>query len=525
MKNKNIISAKIVACIILGISFLFKIWLIIWQFSTNKFLVPPGGDPVQHLTKVQQILSGQLNDFGYPVFFHLVVASISKITHCDPTQVIIYFSIFLLIAAIPVFYLFVRDLFGFWAAFWATLIYMFASSYPLIAFIDGNYPEMLCYAIFTPLVFLCFIKAIKNHTVIFASVGSLFLILIATAHQLTLFVTIIVVVAFLVANIIVNAIGKNKKELKNSITASAVLALSGIIIFIIARMTFGSQITQLLTLVSQQNPGIIKYSTPINYENIYTLINPVGTVLGAAGLLYVLATLRKSEEKLLLIIWIITIWLLSRTSLSGVAPRYLRELAVPLSITGGLLIAYLISAAQHKSQKIAVGSFIGFLLVLNMTQINFGPALLPDGMKSMVWYRQIDKEKTYFLETLQPNSTILSNPSNPYINYYINLDKVNNIQMKEQQSLPPFVTLSAQMKIDTITNILKGVNYIFIGKTPEPNMDEQSFAEFTGYENTTKFLENYVKTLRCPLITSFQDGSKLYSATCAIKPIAQQPPI
>lgn len=517
------ISKRTLAYALLVIAFIFKAWLVIWQYTSNKFLVPPGGDPVHHLEKIQAILNGQQIDFSYPIFFHFLAAAIVKITHFDAMGVVIFISIFLLLIAIPIFYLFVRELFGFWPAFWATTIYTLASSFPLIAYMDGNYPEMLSYTVLAPIVFLCFLKAIKHHAVFFSAIGSIFLILIATTHHLTLATVGITIIIFLIASAIRHKLKDDKLLYKNSVIALAILAAATIIIFIVANVTYGDQLLLIFkSALKQRNPlGSMRFNIPIEYVNMYSLINPIGSIIGIIGFIYIIATSRKNGAKVLLIIWIIVLWILSRSSLSAVAPRYLRELAFPLSISAGILITYIVSVAKTRSQQIAVCSIIGYLIFINMTQINFGPALLPGGIADSVWYHPVDKDKTELLRNLQPNSKIITNPSNPYIIYFLSVDNPNNISIKEHKNLPKYSRVSAQERLSTVQKLFNSAPYIFIGKTPYPNMDERSFAEFTGYENTTKFFENYVKQTKCPLIANFQDGSQLYSTKCDKKPLSQ----
>lgn len=514
-EKKEIIDSKKLAIIVLVIAFLFKIWLIVWQFTDQKYLIAPGGDPVQHLGIVQQILAGKLVSFAYPPLYHFIVAGIVKLTGLDILLVMKYLAIALLFLPVPFFWYLVRQFFGFWSAFWATILYLLVSSNPLLGFVDGNYPDLLSYGVFVPLTLLFLVKALQKRPLKYALLSLLFAALMILTHHLTAIFTLLVVIVYLIAAGVYFYFGGQRWRLRNLKIVLLCWGIFGIVLILLVKFTFGAALIGWLKLAFAGTRPInsITHSSPADLAELSALLAPMIEFLGAAGLIYAFVTIKeKSAAKIMLIVWVLVLWILSRTVISGLAPRYLRELSVPLCMLSGILIVYFVDWGQTRMQKIIISGILGYLVFINIVQLTAHPFLLPRGFQNMVWYRQVDQKKAEYLsEYLFDNAVILANPSNPYLPYF--LEKKNSkIHLKVINDITKIaVNADDQTKQEAIRKFLikNKADFLFIGAAPmSPPIDEDTFSEFKGFQKTTDFFALYEYPEE-NLAKEFSDGSKL----------------
>ncbi|MFA5927112.1 MAG: DUF6541 family protein [Patescibacteria group bacterium] len=509
------------AIYLLVAAFIFRFSLVVLQFSEGHFLVAPGGDPINHLAKIEEILQGKIigGSHSYPPLYHILVATLSKMMRTDPIEIMKATSVLLLFVPIPFLYKLTKEFFGFWPAFWATLVFTLASANPFLGFVDGNYPDLLNYGIFIPLAFMSVVRGLRGQDTVKNIIASLiFLSLGVFTHHLTSIFTIVILAAYLTIIWIMRRYYPEycKNEFPNHKKITTFFLVYSFIIYTIARIAFGSSLQGTLSsALSFRSPITSKvFSNPPRYEDIGALITPFVFYLGALGFVYLLLTIRnRMPEKILLLTWVSILWILSRTALSGLAPRYLRELSAPLCILTGIIISYFVSQGKDRIQKVAICAMFGFLVYTNIIQINAPPFLLQQGgFSDMVWYRDVDDDKVnYFKENIPDRSVIIANPSNPYIPYFLNKRANNKLEFKVIAEVPD---IKAEKDLNKKSAIVEeflyanNVNYLFIGKTPKNNIDEKTFSEFNNYERVTGFFNAY-KYYDGNLIKQFEDGSKL----------------
>lgn len=510
MVYKKQIDSKKIAIAILFLVFFAKLYFIISQFVDNKYLIAPGGDPVAHLATIQTILDGKFSwhNISYPPLYHFVMALIVKLTGGDILAVMKYGAITLLFICIPIFYYLSKYLFGFWTAFWGTLLFMLVSSNPLLNFVDGSYPDMLNYGVFVPLAFLFLLKSFEKKPFVNLILSLIFIILMIFTHHMTTAFAVLIIVIYLCVVGIYYYFTKDK-ELKNYKIISLFFLLSGLVIYLLAKISFGPLIDTVIKSLFSGNSFITNttFSKPpefSNVSNLYILMPAILEFLGFAGLIYCLASIKhESYKKIFMIVWIIVLWGLSRTDMSGVAPRFLRELSFPLAILSGLIITKIIRLANNNIQKILIGGMIGYLIIINMIQLNMPPFLLPDGFKNMVWYRQIDQEKVdYITSNLPDKSSVISNPFSPYLPYFlsksnkkIGYEVIRNAPEIDQDNMSDYINSFS-------------ADYMLVGHPPMDNIDEKTFSEFVGYQEVTDLLNRYQYPEK-DLVKQFLDGSKL----------------
>jgi len=333
-------------------------------------------------------------------------------------------------------------------------------------------------------------------------------------HHLTAIFTLLIVAIYLIVLGTYLILAKKREELRNFKIVAIFYVIFFLVSFLLIRFTFGTFLKSLIASVWSGHAAIISNATkPTELYNLATLLSPIIEFLGVFGLVYLIATLKdRTNEKILMIVWVVVLWILSRTTLSGVAPRYLRELSVPLSILAGFAIVGILSFAQNNFQKIFAIGIIGYLIFINIVQLNVNPFLLPAGFEGMIWYRQIDQEKVdYLTSNIPPKAIVLANPSSPYLPYFLGKESHQSIIVYVPRAVPEIdekMSLKAKRKIIDDFIASYGADYIFIGAPPIGSPDEDSFGEFVGYKKVTDFLSQY-RFAQKNLVKEFRDGSKL----------------
>jgi hypothetical protein len=506
-----------VAKLLLMLIVIFKVSFIFWQFTDNQYLVAPGGDPLSHLWLIKQILNGAVKSFYYPPLFHYIIIFLAKISGADILAIMKNVAFLLLFIPIPILYYVTKKMFGFWPAFWATVLYTLNAGSPLLSFVDGNYPDMLNYGIFIPLAFLFLTKIIggkeKKYIVYFAIIS---ILMILTHHLTTTFAFLIIFFYFL-AIIILGLTKKINLGLSPKLLNKLLLIFIAFITatYLLLRITFGDVIVNGLKSVFTPGSvtGNLSFSQPVSYTELFFVVSPIIWFLGALGLFYLVISIKQgAREKLLIIIWILVIWFISRTQMSGLAPRYLREISVPLCISAGIGIADAIVHLEHRWHKFLLAGLIGFLSYASVVQINSDPLPISHGgFSRMVWYTQSDKEKVdYIANKLPRDTTVLMNPSSPYLSYYLEKNNPHNIRLVIPTTAPDLNGYEPIVRSVLADNFIlaTGASYILIGNTPFGTPNENSYAQYKGYQAVTNVL-NYYKHSKKEEIKIFPDGSRL----------------
>lgn len=512
--KEEVISAQTLALLLLALVFMVKVIFIIWQFSDGKFLVAPGGDPLNHIAIIENILHGQLTGLSYPPLFHFLIAGIVKLTGFSVIATTKVAAIALFFLSIAVFGWLAKKLFGFWPAFWAMLFYLTVSSHPLLGFVDGNYPDLLNYGVFVPLFLVCLLNALRNQPFKWTLVSLAPLILMILTHHLTTSFMLVIVAAYLLVMGLYHSLNHDRAARKNLFIVCGVYLIISIPIGILVHQMFGNVLTQAFKSVSDFVPlySGTTYSEAPRYDNLAPLLNPFIEYLGLLGLVLCLATVKKNPEaKILVMVWTVALWLMSRTPLSGLPPRFLREINVPLTLLAGYGVALVVTELVDRRHKLAVSALFGYLIYINLVQLNVGPFMLPGGFKSMVWYRAVDQEKVNYLRhDLPDGAKVLANPANPYVNYFFKHDYAGSTQLATlipNSQVPPkdngtYQPIAVKLVQDS------AAQYLFIGAEPQKDIDEKTFVQFAGYKLATQLLETYPYGKK-DIVKQFDDGSKI----------------
>lgn len=513
------INLKKLSVFVLVLLALFKLYLVQWQFSFHHLLVPPSPDLTAHLEMIDGVINA-IRDHklslsiltGYQPLFKLIIGYIAVIFSKDSLTVLKAIAPYWLIIIIPPFYYLVKKMYGWQIAFWATTVFVVVSSNPLLNFADAQYPDILGYNLIAPLYLIALInllnngKRLRDYLSYFALLVMLFL-----SHYLVVALMILVSVITLLVYL-PNRQDRGKKwlNLKSCLLVFCVLTVSYLLLNIFA---FNYLVPMFKSAINLRAPINDATAAVLNYSLLNSLLAPFLQFIGWAGLLYCIINtwVKKDNEKrlsnILLIVWVIVLWIMSRSSLFALPQRIFREISVPLSISSGIFIFETIKKFSTNLQKIIISGLFGYLMVINFSQLNQPPFLLPDGFRDMAWFRSVDQQKyDYITENIPKDKAILTNNSNPVLLY--RLEKAGYVVHRVADFVPNTV-LPKNNKI-FITDFINGSgsSFLFINSIPSNVNPQVYFYQYADYDKTRGYFDQY-DYARSQINKKFVDGSKL----------------
>ena len=500
-----------------------KLYIVYFGYINYHYIVPPGYDAIPHLNLINNLAS---SSWGYPKLFHYIAHYLSDLTHRDPFYILTYWTpTMIILPSLSIFFL-LKQIFNLKTAGIATLFFLFTSNYPLYGFVDGNYPNILAYGFFAVLCIAFIIKYINTKKLFYLYISALFYILTGLTHHFSF----AELNGILLLSLITMAITRQIKlpKLRFNVRNYSTLFLSLLLLyflFIIYKI-YGSQYISFFTgLIS--NKSVIQDAYLSQAVQYYRYPDIVGSLIwygGTLGLFYMIITFSKSQKKdytkLILFVWIILIYSLSRLPSSGLPERFARELAVPLIICFAYLINRLINHLDHlelNRLSIIFGyGFIIYFIIINSSLYN--PALLdslPNSFSGMVWYDQSDQGKSdYIKNNFSSDQSIYINPyANPYmklmtkanlVDFSLSAINIDTYGKKKSSKKEKQDIINYDNMIKSLTKDNRGkVFYIF--SKPESNPDGIVYPIFGGYDAYNDIMRDMVKDQK--VIHKFIDSS------------------
>ena len=500
---------------------LAKFFFILWQFRVGGFLVAPGGDWYNHIAYAEN-LDQIFPNFAYPPLFHYLLRFVTnRFWGGDYLASILALAPYFLILPVIMVYFLGKNLFSKKVGLWALVLVVFCSGYPLLNFADGSYPDLLNYGIVVPLVLIFLFRSLRHGRWLDFLLTGFFVSISFLTHHFSSITLLASVVPFLVFLILYHNIDapKIKKNLYKLLFALFVFAIFW---FFVLKFTFGPAFYKAITNLVTQGESPVQHTVaakPYEYQDIYTIVRPIILFFGVAGLAVLFTEFgqKKKREIIFLMIWIAVVWVLSRANWSGLPPRFLRHIDLPLIISSAFFIVYILENCPTSMNKILATGLFGYMIVINTAQLVVPPFKLNDGLYPWVWYRQIDEDKyQYMVENIDRGTAILTTNSNPYLNYKLakkfQLQKINTGNVPKCL-VDPSDAEEAGVCLKDSRALLDGIvksslaDYVFVGQKPY-DIDELTFAEFNGYTQTTALLKLF-EDGKTPE-KRFIDGSKLY---------------
>ncbi|AEG18367.1 glycosyltransferase family protein [Methanobacterium paludis] len=343
-----------------------------WPFTVDIFYHIHIAEVYSHygLTLTDPIMGSKIS---YPPLFSLVIAALGTLLKINYVQVarflqpVLAFSVVLSVSYVS------KKFYGEIAGISAGFLIM--SSY-LFSRLVSSLPETMA-LIFVPLVVYFYYKSVMDEKYKYALLSSFLFLLVILTHQAT------TLILFLVITSIVLVLGILRRKIRFFTSYFVFLALP----VIVAALT--------VVAIWFVSPGFIQqiwmygltavtgYMTTLpNNEPISNLkyVAYLGILLIFAIAGGVVALKRRLNEDILLLVWILVVFLISKSYWFGVnvlSIRLLVHLLIPFSILGGLGLSYLYK--DFKKQEFAsVKVRSGFLIVVFVVASLFAVTTVTD---------------------------------------------------------------------------------------------------------------------------------------------------
>lgn len=332
-------------CGVAGVAF-----LALYYYSYFYFNYPsaPGGDLYNHFLYIQALQDRGVGILfeGYPKLFHLAVLIVMKVTGLDALRVMLYMIpvILLSIALSCSWVAFILK--GRNAALITFLLSLFVATQPTQTLYDGGFPNTIAAGIFAPLLIGSSILFIRNfHKKWLYMFFAVSLALVST-HAFT----------SLYAGVVICSLIFYYQRFWRKY-ALAVLVLLGLffltpfaqpILGIVSTVIKGQSNFPWFHIVGRlDNPNaiwrLIDYPEGIGYSIVY------GGIIGFFYLIYWVKNKKyNAAGAYLLVIWVLLLFLGSRIEALGFPVRLARDLAIPLTISTGIVCAAIYEVSQMR---------------------------------------------------------------------------------------------------------------------------------------------------------------------------------
>jgi len=480
-----------------------RTYVLYFPFFFYDYFAPPGGDPVNHLGYVNSILAGNFK-VDYPPLFHILISLFSKISGGDPLQVMKWTTPLLVVLPVFSLYFFAKRFFGRNAAIIVFFLALWVANYGLVAFGDGNYPNLLAGGFFQPIAFTFIILAIVKKPKAAMLWAIIFSFLIAITHHLTTALFAAVLIVYFILLLVWNRFEKIAPNIKRVIIifGALFLVVSAVVYFLPQRALFVGAISSFFS--TGEIMSYPEHAFVLEYHNYPEMVGGFVWYVGLVALVYLILALGRDKEEvnkpaiLLILSWFAVIFALSRWVGVGLPARIAREVGLPLMLAIAYMVSDFLRVAVGLKQKIFVWSALAFILVLNLQQINGGTYKSPEFFNKMVWADRGDFEKAQVLKSLTvPGENIISNPTSPYMRVFA---ERNFIYPPLSRIQGPENLLSYAAEINA--------HLVFIGKMTSANPDTKAYSQFANFSELTDALN--ADTAVLTELQKFSDGSKIY---------------
>ena len=479
----------------------WKIWVLYSGARIYGYIVPPGQDPINHLTIIQGIMSGHWNA-TYPPLFHASVVFISRLFSIDPLTILKNLSPLLVLLPPIAIYIFLSKNFSRLAGIIGFTVTILSSNYGLVAYGDGNYPNILSAGFFMPIALAYIVKAFKEKPRKNVSLALIFILLMILTHHLTTALFLGVFIPYLIILTIWNKYDQIVPRLNKVVIALlACLAIGAVVIFSTSLKDIFLQALESL----RANGSVLQNTTFLKIPTLSECSQMMGEFpfyLGLGAMIYLAVMLSRSKSEankpgiILILIWFFVIFLLSRSSFVSLPSRIAREMGVPILLAIGVFMADILGPLKYKSSKIIVVGVLAIFIACSVVQVNAGAYQAPDFFSKMILFWPADKEKINFVnDFIGSNEKVLANPSSPYLEYFGGGKIVIDDSPYGQN----------EVILDKISKT--GASYLMIINSFKPNPFEANIAA----DNATKErLKAFATDYSLETFTTFPDGSIIY---------------
>jgi len=320
---------------------------------------------------------GMRHKIAYPPLFHLFLAFLVKLFDIDYFQVarllqpVLAFSLVLSVSYLSK--KFHGDIAGISAGFLMISSYLFSR-------MVSPLPETMA-LVFLPLSVYFYYKSVKDKKYLFALISGFMFILMVLTHQAATLCSFLIITAIM---IVLTVVSRNIRYINSYLVFLLVQAAAAGLIVLGLSLTSPGFIQNLLTYGLTEATGFITsvhVNEPISYLKyiVYMGIAFLFAIIGG-----VIAIWKRRDQDLIVIVWLITVFLISKSYWFGVnvlSIRLLIYLIIPVSILGGRGLSYLYLEFRKNEftfKKIRSGFLILTLLISSLFAVvtvedpNFG---------------------------------------------------------------------------------------------------------------------------------------------------------
>lgn len=512
--------------IVLILAVFIKLYLVYWGYFTYQYLVPPGDDAVNHYWMIKESLGLGFKSLisQYPKGFHWLIILLAKIFNKDHLYILTYWTPSLIILpSISIYYL-LRQFFSAKTGVLTVLVLLLASNFPTMAFVDGNYPDILAYGFLTPLFFAFLFKFYKSNKYKNLIISVIILILIFLTHHLT---TVIVLSTLF---LLIMALWFRRFLRLKKIFTKDIFFLVGF--FITIALVYGLLSYLYNGLVSEFIGGLFGktatinnsyFNEPLGIGGYKDVIGGLMWFLGIFSLVYLFLTGNHSQKlKYLIFIWFLVLFVLSRFPNVSIPVRFARELAIPLTLSLAFFFndIFDLQIFTSKIKKMVAHGLFFIILILN-SQFYTGVGNLPNSFTDQVWYWPVDQEKIEFLFKNYPDRMVIINKNaNPYTiikiknpaQYFVLTDQqirsieqygdINNNSLSNQEIIQD----NYHVIVEDLKNKYKN-DILLISEKSKGNSNEKTYPCFQQYKIYNDMLKE-ISIGKKP-IKQFSDGSTI----------------
>jgi hypothetical protein len=422
-----------------GLSVVYALFLY-YPIITYNYLVPPGDDPYNHLRELEAYLrDGFKLNAGYPFAFHWVVYVVSLFFGGDSVRsMVIIYPALLLLSSFAVTYFAYRWL-GKIEAIIVFVIYSFFALQPLQTLYDGSFPNVMAAGIILPLFFVTYISMFQEQSrgkiVLYTLLSLILALAIMLTHALsTLYLLATGIVTFPIL-LFVRAGGLKhwKRSFGLAVGSLLVIVASGFLVFFTglleSSLGLAGNYIQLtapfpffklvghLADPAAYFPDLRAYAAGLG--KVVVLMGIVG-MIGLGLKLLIKQTLSYGE--IVVGVWVIILFIASRTESLGYPVRAARDLTVPLILAGSVALAWILNLIwQSRKKRGFILQVIGLMAIIIVVLVQGGwqdmvtKAHKLTDPSPMIRFTPQDRE---ILSKLPATSRILVYGINPYHHFF-----------------------------------------------------------------------------------------------------------
>lgn len=346
-------------------------------YGLHKFgyLVSPGDDTSVHLELVEQVRNGVAT--SYPSGLHHLVLWASSLLRIDTGQAMALLLPILLVTAGVSMFLLTSYLFGGWIGVAAYSIYTLVSLQPQQTGFDGGLPNLLGGHVILPILLIFYVQSFlaKSWTRFGLSFSAFIvsLVLLFIAHHLSTLIGGGIIAVSLLPLLIVTA---RQRDLSWRVIVLILISIIAIGLLFLASglLRDALQLGEAFVHLSPSWPFIQilnkEYSPVWLIVEYSRSINGAIFQLGFLGLILVMARSFKSSNlkfqlgAILISLWLLLLFLMSRQGWTGEPGRLARDLALPASILAGFAVVRVAAYFKTVPPAFAASIFLIFLLFL-----------------------------------------------------------------------------------------------------------------------------------------------------------------